>query len=96
MDYDSKEKVFPSKHDASLWAVTLAYLNEKYPERVIPEHARWAFEAACEELEDYLTLKNFIRRVATKWLWQRPSLPRGVGGMQGWREIKPVNLPDDE
>lgn len=90
------EKIFPSKSDAELRAISLAFLEEKYPGRVMPEHADWAFEAACAELDDYLSLKKFLRKVATKWLWERPSLPRGVGGMQSWRDIRPVGCEDEE
>lgn len=96
MDFEAEDKIFPSKNDPELREVTLAFLKAKYPGRVMPEHAAWAFEAVCAELDDYLSRKKFLRKVAAKWLWQRPSLPRGVGGMQSWREIRPVNYPDDE
>lgn len=96
MNFESDEKVFPSVNDPELRDLALAFLKRKYAGRVMPEHADWAFEAVCDELDDYISLKRFLRRVAAKWLWQRPSLPRGVGGMQGWREIKPANYPDDE
>ena len=96
MNFESGDKVFPSKHDADLWELAQAFLNWKFPERVMPEHGRWAFEAVCDELDDYISQKRFLHKVAAKWMWQRPSLPRGVGGMQGWREIRPVNLPDED
>lgn len=95
MDFDSTKKIFPSKHDAELRVLALAFLERKYPGRVMPEHAAWAFEAVCGELDDYLSLKSFLRKVAAKWLWERPSLPRGLGGMRGWREIRPVNIEED-
>ena len=96
MNFESEEKVFPSKNDKDLWQLTQAFLKHKFPGRVMPDHARWAFEATCDELDGYLSQKRFLRKVATKWMWQRPSLPRGMGGPLGWREIKPVNYPDDE
>lgn len=96
MKYESDEKIFPSKNDPELRATSLAFLEEKYPGRVMPEHANWAFEAVCDALDDYLSQKKFLRKVASKWLWERPSLPRGMGGMQSWREIRPLNYEDDD
>lgn len=89
--------VFPSRSDTELWQKTLDFLHKKYPGRVMEEHARQAFESVCAELDSSssVDLKNFLRRVATKWMWERPALPRGVSGMEGWREIRPSNLPDD-
>lgn len=92
---EQNPQVFPAKSDDELWQQTLKFLNDKYRERVQQDHARIAFEATCDELEDYLPLQSFLRKVATKWMWQRPSLPRGMSGDKGWREIRPANLPED-
>ncbi|MDL2285339.1 hypothetical protein LJB93_01185 [Desulfovibrio sp. OttesenSCG-928-F07] len=94
-NFNESERVFPSKSDTELWQQTLTFVTQKYPERGLESHVRWAFEAVCDELDDYLTLKSFLRKVATKWMWERPALPRGVEGDKGWRQIKPANLPED-
>lgn len=72
MNFASDQKIFPSRHDDDLWQLSKAFLERKYPGRVTPEQARAAFEAVCDELDDYLAQKRFLQKVATKWMWERP------------------------
>lgn len=96
MSQEQDKKIFPSKHDQDLKDLAVKHLMDQYPGRAMPDHAAWAFEAACDELDDYISLKKFLRLVVRKWMWERPSLPRGVSGLQSWREIKPVIYEDDD
>lgn len=76
--YGPEDRIFPSTSDDDLWKSVYALLHEAYPERLLTEHARWAFETVCAELDDYLLFKDFYRKVRLKWLWQRPPAPRGM------------------
>lgn len=77
--YAAEDQVFPAISDDDLWRSVHALLLDAYgQERVLPEHARQAFEAVCAELDDSLAFKDFFRKVRLQWMWQRPPLPRGV------------------
>jgi len=76
--YGPKDRIFPTQSDDDLWNSVYALLVRDYPERALLEHVRWAFEAVCDELDDYLLFKDFLRKVRLKWLWKRPPAPRGV------------------
>ncbi len=79
MPYQPDERVFPDAGDDDLWRCAQTLILHDYgEERARLEHIRWAFEAVCAELDDYLSLKDFLRKVRLKWLWQRPPLPRGL------------------
>ena len=79
LPYKPDDRVFPAVDDDDLWrCVQIVLLHEYGEERVRLEHARWAFDAVCDELDDYLAVDDFIRKVRLKWLWQRPPLPRGL------------------
>ncbi len=80
--YGPDDRIFPSLSDADLWHSVLALLKEAYPERVLAEHAREAFEAVCDEQDDYMPFKDFYRKVRIRWMWKRPPLPRGVAGFE--------------
>lgn len=80
--YGPEDRVFPSLSDADLWDSVLALLMRDYPERVLPEHAREAFEAVCDENDDYMLFKDLYRKVRIRWMWKRPPLPRGVAGFE--------------
>lgn len=79
LPYKQDDSVFPAADDDDLWTCVQRILMQDYgPERVQLEHARWAFEAVCAELDEYLPARDFVRKVRLKWLWQRPPLPRGI------------------
>ena len=78
LPYAPEDSVFPSPSDDDLWQTVFQTLKADYPERVLVEHARWAFEAVCAEHADSMPAKDFIRKVRLKWLWKRPPAPRGV------------------
>ena len=79
LPYAEHDRVFPAVDDDDLWLCVRTVLFAEYgPERVQLEHARRAFEAVCNELDDYLPFKDFLRKVRLQWLWQRPPVPRGL------------------
>lgn len=80
--YGPEDRIFPSLSDEDLWTGVFALLKGAYPERVLPEHARAAFEAICDEHDEYMLFKDFYRKVRLRWLWERPALPRGVAGFE--------------
>ncbi len=80
--YALDDTIFPTPSDDDLWQSCYQTLLADYgPERVLLEHARWAFESVCEELGDALPFGAFLRKVRLRWLWKRPPLPRGVVGL---------------
>lgn len=79
--YGPEDRIFPSVSDDDLWRGVYARLREAYPERLLLEHARWAFETVCEENDDGMPFKDFVRKVKLTWLWKRPPAPRGVPGL---------------
>ena len=80
--YAPEDRIFPSPSDDALWVSVHTILSADYPERVLMEHARWAFEAVCAEQDDYMLFKDFLRKVRLKWLWKRPPAPRGLLGLE--------------
>lgn len=80
--YEPDEMIFPSLSDDALWHSVFALLKKAYPERVLLEHARQAFEDTCSEYHDYMTFKDFYRKARMRWLWKRPALPRGIVGFE--------------
>lgn len=76
--YVPEDRVFPAPDDDDLWRSVYSVLRADYPDRVLPEHARWAFEAVCAEQDEYMLFKDFLRKVRLKWLWKRPPAPRGM------------------
>lgn len=80
--YAPDDRVFPSLSDDDLWTSVYTLLREAYPERVLLEHARWAFEAVCEAHDDYMRFRDFYRKVKIKWMWERPPAPRGMVSLQ--------------
>ena len=76
--YRPEDRVFPSPSDDDLWQSVFDDLRGKYPERALMEHIRQAFERVCEENDDYMSYKDFLRKVKLAWMWQRPPAPRGV------------------
>lgn len=80
--YGPDDRIFPSLSDTGLWDSVFALLMEAYPERALPEHVREAFEAVCDESDDYMLFKDFYRKVRVRWMWKRPPLPRGVAGFE--------------
>ncbi len=78
LPYSPGDKVFPSPSDDDLWVSVWRALAAEYPDRALSEHVRRAFEAVCDELEEYLSFGDFLRKVRLKWLWKRPPLPRGM------------------
>lgn len=80
--YGPEDRIFPSLSDGDLWNSVLFLIQEAYPDRALPEHVREAFEAVCEESDDYMPFKSFHRKVRVRWLWKRPALPRGVVGFE--------------
>lgn len=76
--YAAEDRIFPSLSDDDLWISTLAHMRRDYPERVLVEHVRQAFESVCQESDDYMLFKDFLRKVRLQWLWKRPPAPRGM------------------
>lgn len=76
--YSDEDRVFPSRSDDDLWSSVIALMQNDYPGRILVEHVREAFEAVCEENDDYMLFKDFLRKVRLKWLWKRPPAPRGM------------------
>lgn len=76
--YSAEDRIFPSPSDDDLWTSVLARMQSDYPERVLEEHVREAFETVCDESDDYLLFKDFLRKVRLRWLWKRPPAPRGM------------------
>jgi hypothetical protein len=56
----------------------LTVMQREYPERALLEHVRQAFDLVCEENDDDMTFKDFLRKVRLAWLWKRPPAPRGM------------------
>ena len=80
--YAPEDRIFPSPSDDDLWVSVYAILHADYPDRALLEHVRWAFEAVCDESDDYMLFKDFLRKVRLKWLWKRPPAPRGMLGLE--------------
>lgn len=80
--YGLEDRIFPSPSDDDLWISVYTLLREAYPERLLLEHARWAFETVCEECDDYMLFKDFFRKVRLTWLWKRPPAPRGMVSLE--------------
>ncbi len=79
LPYGADEMIFPTVRDDDLWQTTYQALVAEYgPARVLLEHARKAFELVCEESADSMQMRDFLRKVRLKWLWERPPLPRGM------------------
>lgn len=76
--YSLRDKIFPSATDDDLWTSVFTILQREYPDRVLMEHVRQAFEAVCGENDDYMLFKDFLRKVRLTWLWKRPPAPRGM------------------
>ena len=79
--YAPDDRVFPASDDDDLWTSVYSILRADYPDRILLEHARWAFEAVCAEQDDYMLFKDFLRKVRLKWLWKRPPAPRGMAAL---------------
>lgn len=80
--YSAGDRIFPSPTDDDLWISVLAHMRRDYPERALVEHVREAFEAVCEENDDYMPFKDFLRKIRLKWLWKRPPAPRGMVNLE--------------
>ena len=76
--YSPDDRIFPSPSDGDLWASVLTHMKNDYPERVLEEHVREAYEAICDEADTYMLFKDFLRKVRLRWLWKRPPAPRGM------------------
>lgn len=76
--YSPGDRIFPSQSDDDLWTSVFVSIRKQYPERAIIEHIRQAFERVCEENDDYMLFKDFLRKVKLAWLWKRPPTPRGI------------------
>ncbi len=71
--------VNPNVYDDELWNFVYQNLLEEYgKERVMLDHARAAFEIACNKSDNPLSVKELLRKVKLAWLWERPPLPRGI------------------
>lgn len=82
LPYGPEDRIFPSPSDDDLWISVYTLLREAYPERMLLEHARRAFETVCEDSDDYMLFKDFLRKVKLKWLWKRPPAPRGLASLE--------------
>jgi hypothetical protein len=78
LPYALEDRVFPSPSDDDLWRSVLAAMRREYPDRVLLEHVRQAFERVCDENDDAMLFKDFLRKVRLAWLWKRPPAPRGM------------------
>ncbi len=80
LPYGPEDRISPSPSDDDLWKTIQAILTAQYPDRIMLEHLRWAFDAVCAETGESMLFKDFLRKVRLKWLWKRPPLPRGLAG----------------
>jgi hypothetical protein len=76
--YALEDRVFPSPSDDDLWRSVLTAMLRDYPERALQEHVRQVFDLVCDENDDYMLFKDFLRKVRLAWLWKRPPAPRGM------------------
>ncbi len=88
--YSDEEPVYPAVDDDDLWGCVRADFERRYQGRYTLEHLRQAFETVCSQAGEKMPLAEILRKVRLKWLWERPSLPRGLEGQYSWREIEPV------
>lgn len=81
-EYEPEDTILPSAQDEKLHRSVYNALLQRYPERILPEHVRQAFEIICAECKDALPFKDFLRKVRLQWLWKRPPAPRGVVSLE--------------
>ncbi len=77
--FAAQEKILASVNDDELWQFAYNKMLEEYgAERVLIEHARLAFEKACDKCKNAVTIEDFMRKMRLAWLWERPPLLRGI------------------